>query len=171
MRLFFALWPDDEVTRQLAHLASLLNLESHSRRISPENYHVTLAFIGEVASLKLAVLQQAGRSMRASRFTFTCDSLEYWRKSQMVVAAARVAPPALVDLWTRLNDATGLPREALRAHVTLARKVAQAPVLQAMSPIVWRAINFSLNRSDTGGTESAYTVLDTWPLLDEMESP
>ena len=55
--------------------------------------------------------------------------------------------------------------------VTLARKVTQAPVLQAMSPVSWRAMNFSLIRSDTGGVESAYTVLDTWSLLDEMENP
>jgi 2'-5' RNA ligase len=87
------------------------------------------------------------------------------------VAAPQVAPQALHDFWIRLNDAIGLPRERLRAHVTLARKVAQAPVLQAMSSIVWRASNFSLIRSDTGGVESAYTVLDTWSLLDETENP
>jgi hypothetical protein len=40
-----------------------------------------------------------------------------------------------------------------------------------MSPIVWQATNYSLIRSDTGGVESAYTVLDTWPLLDETENP
>jgi hypothetical protein len=39
-----------------------------------------------------------------------------------------------------------------------------------MSPVVWRAASFSLVRSDTGGTESAYTVLDTWSLLDEIEN-
>jgi 2'-5' RNA ligase len=63
-----------------------------------------------------------------------------------------------------------LPCERLRAHVTLARKVSQAPVLQAMSPIAWRATNFSLIRSDTGGAASAYTVVETWPLLDENEN-
>jgi 2'-5' RNA ligase len=171
MRLFFALWPDEDVTRQLACLASQLNLEGPGRQVAPKNYHVTLAFVGEVADLKLAVLQQIGRSMQAPRFAFACDSLEYWQKSQVVVAAAQVAPQALHDFWIRVNDAIGLPHERLRTHVTLARKVAQAPVLQAMSPIVWRATNFSLIRSDTGGAESAYTVLETWPLLDETENP
>jgi 2'-5' RNA ligase len=171
MRLFFALRPDDEVTLQLSHVASRLNLESSSSRVDPKNYHVTLAFVGEVAASKLAVLQQIGRSLCARRFAFSCDSLEYWQKSQVVVAASQIAPPALHDFWMRLNDAIGLPRERLRAHVTLARKVAQAPVLQAMSSTIWQATNFSLIRSDTGGSESAYTVLDTWPLLDEMENP
>jgi RNA 2',3'-cyclic 3'-phosphodiesterase len=171
MRLFFALRPDDDATRQLSHVASQLNLESRGRRVDPKNYHVTLAFVGEVAAPKLAVLQQIGRSLCAPRFALSCDSLEYWKESQAIVAAAQVAPPELIDFWIRLNDAIGLPREHLRAHVTLARKVAQAPVLQAMSSIIWRATNFSLIRSDTGGVESAYTVLDTWPLLDEIRNP
>jgi 2'-5' RNA ligase len=171
MRLFFALWPDDGVAQQLSRIACQLNLESRSRRVNRKNYHVTLAFVGEVDASRFAVLQQIGRSLRAPRFTFACDSLEYWQKSRVVVAAAQIVPPALHDFWIRLNDAIGLPRERLRAHVTLARKVAQAPVLQAMSPIVWQATNYSLIRSDTGGVESAYTVLDTWPLLDETENP
>ncbi len=170
MRLFFALWPDADVTRQIADAAGLLNLESGGRRVEPRNYHLTLAFVGEVAAPKLALQQQIGQSLRAPRFTIRCDSMAYWRKSQVVVAAAQ-APPALVQLSTSLGDAIGLPREQLRAHVTLARKVTQAPVLQAMSPIVWRPTNFSLIRSDTGGAEPAYTVLDTWPLLYETGNP
>jgi 2'-5' RNA ligase len=171
MRLFFALWPDDEVTRQLSEIARHLNLQSGSRRVDPKNYHVTLAFIGEAPAAKLAVLHQIGRSLRVPRFTFSCDSIEFWQSSQVVVAAVRAAPPGLLDLGRKLNDALELPREPLRAHVTLARKVTQASVLQAMSPVVWRATNFSLMRSDTGGAESAYTVLDIWSLLDEIENP
>jgi RNA 2',3'-cyclic 3'-phosphodiesterase len=171
MRLFFALWPDDDVTRQLTEIARQLNLESGSRRVDPKNYHVTLAFVGEVPAAKLAVLQQIGRSLRVPRFTFNCDSIEFWQRSQVVVAAVRAAPPGLLELGGKLNDALELPREPLRAHVTLARKVTQAPVLQAMSPVVWRATDFRLIRSDTGGLESAYTVLDTWSLLDETENP
>ena len=170
MRLFFALWPDADVTRRFTQMARQLKLDGRSRWVDPKNYHLTLAFIGEVPATKLAVLQQIGQSLRASQFTFTCDSIEFWRESKVVVAAAHVAPSGLVDLATQLNSAIGLPPERLRAHVTLARKVAQAPVLQAMSPVVWRATTFSLIRSDTGGVQSAYTVLDTWSLLDEMQN-
>ena len=167
MRLFFALWPDPDVSRQLAHFAGQLSLESRSRTVDPKNYHVTLAFVGEVPATRLAVLQQMGRSVQAPRFSFECDSIEFWRESHVVVAAISAAPSGLLELGTALTDAIGLPRERLRAHVTLARKVTQAPVPPAMSPVAWRATNFSLIRSDTGGVESAYTVLDTWPLLDE----
>jgi 2'-5' RNA ligase len=171
LRLFFALWPDPNVTQQLTQMARQLNLESGGRPVDPKNYHVTLAFVGDVPDARLAVLQQIGRSLRISRFAFKCDSIEFWRDSQVVVAAARAAPPGLLDLCAKLNDAIGLPRERLRAHVTLARKVTQAPVPQAMSPVAWQATHFSLIRSDTGGIESAYTVFDTWSLLDETENP
>jgi 2'-5' RNA ligase len=171
LRLFFALWPDSNVTWQLNQIACQLNLEGRSRRVDPKNYHVTLDFVGEVPATQLAVLQQIGRSLRVPRFSFNCDSIEFWRGSQVVVAAVSAAPPGLLDLCRKLNDALELPPEPSRAHVTLARKVTQATVPQAMSPIVWRATNFSLIRSDTGGIESAYTVLDTWSLLDEIENP
>jgi len=58
-----------------------------------------------------------------------------------------------------------------RAHVTLARKVTQAPVLKAMPPFGWSAHSFNLVRSDTRGTHPVYTVMDTWPLLDETAIP
>jgi len=55
----------------------------------------------------------------------------------------------------------------LRGHVTLVRKVAQPPVLNAMPPFVWSARAFSLIRSELSGAQSVYTVVDTWQLLDE----
>jgi RNA 2',3'-cyclic 3'-phosphodiesterase len=166
LRLFFALWPDPDIARQLADTASELRLASSSRLVSPKNYHLTLAFVGEAAPSQLAVLQRIGRTQHAFRCTFAVDTLEYWRKSQVVVAAAAEAPPALLKLSAQLHDALGLAPLPLRPHTTLARKVTQAPVLQAMSPLKWRATRFSLVCSDTSGAESAYTVVDTWPLLD-----
>jgi 2'-5' RNA ligase len=167
LRLFFAFWPDVDAATRLARVAASLNLTSPGRLVGAKNYHVTLAFIGEVAESRLAVLRQIGGSLQAPRCTFALDSLEFWPPSRVVVAAAQETPPGLLSLWMKLQEATGLPRTQLRAHVTLARKVAQPPVVQAMSPILWRATRFSLVRSETGGAESAYTVVDTWPLLDE----
>lgn len=171
MRLFFALWPDADIAAQFAQVARQFNLGTRGRSVDPKNYHVTLAFVGEVPAAKLAGLQLIAQSLRVPRFTLTCDAIEFWREPRVVVAAAGAAPPGLIELSSKLNHGIGSAQERLRAHVTLARKVAQAPVLQAMSPIAWTATHFSLIRSDTGGVESAYTVLDTWPLLYETENP
>ena len=167
MRLFFALWPDVDAATRLAGIAASLSLTSPGRLVDAKNYHVTLAFIGEVPESRLAVLRRVGGSLQAPHCTVALELLEFWPQSRVVVAAAKETPRGLLSLWTQLHEATGLPRAQLRAHVTLARKVAQPPAVQAISPILWRATRFSLVRSETGGAESAYTVVDTWPLLDE----
>lgn len=179
MRLFFALWPDAGTRERMANAVAALRL-ADGRPVPPANYHLTLAFIGEVTRTQVAVLQQIGRGQRAPGCTITIDACEYWREPQVVVAVAREPPTALVELWMRLRRDLVLHQAALnlnrlqpslRAHVTLARKVAQAPVLPAMSPFEWSARSFSLVQSDTSGAHSVYTVVDTWPLLDERPKP
>ena len=174
MRLFFALWPDPRVRATIAHAAAALPADLRAHRVPPQNYHLTLAFVGEVAATQLALLQQIGRSQRFAGCTLKFDALEYWREPRVLVATAGQIPPELLELWTQLcraltqNQSLRLePVSPRRAHVTLARKVAQAPVLQAMSPFEWTSRDFSLVRSDTSGAHSVYTVVDTWPLLDE----
>ena len=176
LRLFFALWPDADTRERFASAAAALCLTDRARLVPQQNFHLTLAFIGEVTGTQVGVLQQIGRSQRASGCTIKFDAYEHWPEPQVVVAVARERPTALVELWARLRQDLLLHQAALklnrllpslRAHVTLARKVAQAPVLQAMSPFDWKARSFSLVRSDTSAAHSIYTVVDTWPLLDE----
>ncbi len=165
MRLFFALWPDGETVRQIEAARRSLTIEGGGRLVSAHNLHLTLAFVGEISDAQLAPLRRIGGAVRAPRFVLICDHIEYWPQPRAIVAAVRNAPAELFDLSARLRRAIGLRQEPLQAHVTLARKVAQAPVLPAMSPIAWRATHFSLIRSQTGGVESSYTVVDTWSIL------
>jgi 2'-5' RNA ligase len=174
--MFFALWPDDDTRTRVAEAAAALRLGGDARFAPRENHHLTLAFVGAVESSDLAVLQQIGRAQSGTACTIRFDTYDYWPEPRIVVALAREPPPALTLLWTQLqHDLTRCQsfhnrlrlHAALRAHVTLARKVAQAPVQQAMSPIYWHAQSFSLVRSDPRSTHSVYTVVDTWPLLDE----
>jgi 2'-5' RNA ligase len=178
VRLFFALWPDAETRARIARVADAVRVIGGARPVARENYHVTLAFVGEVPQSELAVLQQIGGGQHATGCTITLDAYEYWPDSQVVVAVARQIPAVLLELWNRLHAELALrnaalnfrrlrPPPPLRLHVTLARKVVQAPVLQAMSPFHWNARSFSLVRSDTGRAHSVYTVVDTWQLLDE----
>ena len=137
MRLFFALWPDEDTVRQFEAVANLMRLEAGGRLEAVRNYHLTLAFVGEVSEVNLAVLQHIGQSIRGPRFTAVCDRLEYWPQPRAIVAAVRNTPAALRDLSARLHEASELPRMPLRAHVTLARKVAQARCATPSRVWIW----------------------------------
>jgi 2'-5' RNA ligase len=117
---------------------------------------------------------KVGAAQQERAFSVTFDAYKYWPKPGVIVAAARLVPAELHRLWRQLHhDLAGhaclLEPEQLCPHVTLARKVSQPPVLQAMSAFDWRVRDFCLMRSDTSGIQSAYTVVDTWSLLDNRE--
>ena len=49
-RLFFALWPDDELRQTLKHHCKPLLRHSGGRPVALDNLHITLAFLGSVDS-------------------------------------------------------------------------------------------------------------------------
>jgi 2'-5' RNA ligase len=168
--LFFALFPDSDTRRRVAAAAQALALDDGSRRVPCENYHMTLAFIGEVRGEMLAPLKTVGAAQRALEFTLRLDSYEYWPTPSAVVTGPSFCPAPLEDLRRGLcADLTrcgiGLDDRPFRPHVTIARKVSQAPVLQAMSEIAWTAHAFQLARSRSTPGGAIYTVVDSWPLL------
>jgi 2'-5' RNA ligase len=173
MRLFFAALPEPEVRRRLESAANALRLPHDARRVPAEDYHMTVAFAGEVSQAQAAALRGVGAGDDTAAFAVSLTTYEYWRKSEVVVAASSDCPLELLDLNRRLRaefEHLGLVRDAVafRAHVTLARKVTQAPVLKAMSPFSWRVRTLHLLHSSGSAAGSAYTVVDTWPLLDNV---
>ncbi len=174
LRMFFAAVPTPPTRECISAAARAAQLEPEARLVPAENYHVTLAFVGAIPASRLPELQAVGRAQRAHRFALRFDAYEYWPKPEVIVAAARTIPAALDLLWRQIHrdlaaHQWALDPKRLRPHVTLARKVSQAPVLQAMSPFEWWVEAVSLIRSDASGSESAYTVVDTWPLLYDAE--
>lgn len=188
MRLFFALWPDRETSEHIANVSSslsaslLLGAEAHA--VPAQNFHVTLAFVGEVDDSQLALVRRVGATLQALQFVLTFDAYEYWPKPEVVVAVARDIPLRLKNLWLSLHEALAehqwaLNPKSLRPHITLARSVVPAPVPAALPgvpgalpgtlpgalPFNWSAGAFSLVRSDLRGAHAVYTVVDTWPLL------
>jgi RNA 2',3'-cyclic 3'-phosphodiesterase len=172
VRLFFAIFPDSEMRGHLAAAAAPLPLPDGTRGVPVENYHATLAFLGEVASEQLGDVKRVGARQRAHRFALRLDSFEYWAKAGVVVASASESPVELTDL--RAGICASLERcgleldsQLFRPHVTIARKVSQAPVLQAMSKIIWTPRAFQLARSVSTPDGAIYTVVASWPLLDK----
>jgi 2'-5' RNA ligase len=156
----------------LGAAAAALPLEPPARRVPAVNFHLTVAFIGDVPASALAAVRRVGAAARAVRCGVRLDSYEYWPKPECVVALARSVPAPLQALWDGLHAALAsagfaLRPKSLRPHVTLARQCRSQPALPPLAPIDWPADALCLVRSETGGAAPVYTVLDTWPLLDK----
>lgn len=123
-RLFTGLDIPDDVANTLSLLRGGL---VGARWISPENYHITLRFMGDiddgVASDVFYALQNTGRTP----FAVTIEGLDVFGGDKPRALVARVEPtPQLIELQAeqeRLMRRMGLPAETRKftPHVTLAR--------------------------------------------------
>jgi RNA 2',3'-cyclic 3'-phosphodiesterase len=171
MRLFFASFPDSDSCRSVSAAVQALKLPAASSYLPPEKYHMTLIFLGEVPDSKVQAVREVGDAQRIACFPLQFDGWEYWKGARAVVASASDLPEPLRTL--RANVAAALTQRGvafddkpLRPHMTVARKLTQAPVLPQLSEFSWTVRAFSLVSSVTAPTGSVYTVVDTWPLLD-----
>jgi RNA 2',3'-cyclic 3'-phosphodiesterase len=170
VRAFFALSPDDQVRETLAALGRDVARRCRGRAVSPENAHLTLAFIGDVAKDALPVLQSVGDQLPKAGFVVSFDLLGAWRASGVAWIAPAALPPALLTLHSTLADAlarAGFELEArpFRPHVTLARRCLQPLSRARCPPILWRADKLFLIGSELRSEGPVYRNLASWDLV------
>ena len=155
LRLFLALWPPSDVAAALQAHADSWRWTPGARRTPPERLHITLHFIGEVASAEVPPLQQA-LSVPWAGCELVLDRTEVWPGGIAVLEAARV-PESLRELHGRLAErlrVRELPVESrrYRPHVTFARKAQGAQPPAAFAPLRWIAgPRYLLMQSLSGG--------------------
>jgi 2'-5' RNA ligase len=169
-RLFFALWPDARLREQVMRMAGLAAALASARLQQPQQWHVTLVFLGAVPAAKLPVAHAAAAAVRAEPFELTLDTVEYWRRAGVLCLTAQRTPPALERLVTALRgelSQRGFATEqrAYRPHLTLARRARPPPEFPEPEPLTWSATEFVLVESTSGTQGSIYTVLANWQLL------
>jgi 2'-5' RNA ligase len=181
MRLFVALDLPYDLRRLLADLSVGL---PGARWVPPENFHITLRFIGEAPTHQAEEIDLALATLRGRPFSMVMAGVGTFEKGGRVSAlwAGVERNPALEHLQGKIETAlqrAGLARERRRfaPHVTLARldnapeaKLAawvQAHNLFRSAPV--QVAHFTLFSSRLGKEQSAYTpeveyVLDGAPL-------
>ena len=174
-RLFTAIEVPREIGERLALLRGGL---PGARWLEPDNYHVTLRFIGDIDARTAGEIADQLARVRRVGFAVAFEGLETFgsRKPHAIVARA-VSSPALGELQAeheRIMQRIGLPPESRKflPHVTLARlrgtsvrDVAEYLSLRggfvtAAFPVD-RFVLFS-SRDQIGG--GPYLVEDTYPL-------
>jgi len=161
IRLFLALWPDAAVRTSIADHARNWAMPPGCLLYGPDDWHVTLHYIGGFALERLGGLADA-IDLPLEPFDLRLDKPRVWPRGLVVLEASRV-PDALQDLQRRLGvvlAASGLRVEqrSYRPHVTLARRAEGALAPRGMPPVSWPARTFVLVVS-TGSRGRRYEVL------------
>ncbi len=168
-RLFFAIWPPDDVRDQVAQLAMSLPLQQGARLLVPQNLHLTLAFLGEVDEQTAQTLEQEASSIEAEEVSFALDNLEKWQKPRIACLVPSEYPAALGALAERLVELAraldiNMQDRPYRPHVTLARKVSRAMPEHPVTPIRWKADEFRLVESISTENGVKYESRARWPM-------
>ncbi len=131
MRVFVAINPSPEERARLAQASRALRKGGYPIRwVPPENVHLTLKFLGEVAEAQLpgvcAAVDESAKGLGALEMVVrNFGAFPNLRRPQVVWAGMQ-SSPALEALQSRVEGALadlGFPRErrAFRPHLTLGR--------------------------------------------------
>jgi 2'-5' RNA ligase len=179
--LFFALWPDEAQRAALMEATAETIRHCGGHPVPESRLHVTLAFLGSVPEPRLADLSDLAQRTAA---TFPGDALplgivlqgfEYWVKPLVLAVLERGVPAQPAPTSGALQLARTLTTTAVaagfspdlkpfRAHVTVARKVAQAPHLREMREVRWSFDSFALLESRTLPEGPLYSVVGSYLL-------
>lgn len=171
-RLFFALWPADDVRRRLdASAASVEHAYSPGgRRLRSDRLHLTLQFVGDFAPLPEGLVEAASDAasrIECDAFVLTLDHAGSFRGSRVWWLGCRECPTPLQALSDTLGRAlidAGVPikpHPRFTPHVTIQRNVRKPLQPVVIEPVEWRVSDFVLidSRNDAG-----YVHLGRWPL-------
>jgi len=176
-RVFFALWPDEDVRDALMKGTAALQARHGGRPTRPDSVHLTLVFVGQVDARLLPELKAMAETLRVERFVTDFDVAECWRHNHIGCLGANKVPVNLLTLVKELE--TGLKamgisfdRRPYKPHVTLLRKadcreeaVCLAKKNPALQQIRWPARDFVLVKSSLRPEGARYEELGRWPLL------
>ena len=155
LRLFIGLWPPPGAHAALLAHGAAWSWPAAARRMRPERLHVTLHFLGEVASGLLPALCRE-LALEWTGCELVLDRPVVWPGGIAVLEASAVPEP-LAGLHAALAGrlrGLGVPVEErpYRPHVTLAREAVGARPPASPVPVHWQAgPGYALVRSLPGG--------------------
>lgn len=162
-RLFVAIWPTEEVNEELRALRR--KDQRGVRFVAPENWHITLRFLGD-AVVDDVIGALDGFSADPARATLG-PAVDVLDQRALVVPVGGVDSLA-ADVVVRTRHIGSEPARArFRGHLTLARVKKSAPMPTALGARIDAAFDvteIALVRSRLSAGGPRYETLQTWPV-------
>ena len=173
MRLFIAIEFPEEVRDAIAlDTEKLRNHFQSGRFVQRQNYHLTLAFLGETDPSRLTQIYDAMDCCGSPAFPISVGALGRFRRRDGDVLWRSInAPEELSILQNKLSDALkirdfSLEDREFRPHLTLARSAKLRSNIhwgalssQTRPALTFTAREITLFRSDRGASGQVYTPL------------
>ncbi len=163
-RVFFALWPDD---RQRDRLRDVINpvaktVEGHA--VDRRDWHVTLAYVGEIPELQLPDLQERAAEITVEPFRLSFDRLEFRPRAKVAWIAAATVPVELESLVMALHGVVQdigvvVPDRTYRPHITVVRNARSFTTERLAQRAVTEWTDFELMESVSTARETSYRPL------------
>ncbi|MGL5947760.1 MAG: RNA 2',3'-cyclic phosphodiesterase [Aeromonas sp.] len=142
--------------------------------VPPENFHLTLAFLGHASPEQTAALMTRASRQHCPPLRITLDSVGYFARPKVAWVGPQVWPNELTVLAHALRHhgeqlGLGNGEKHYRPHVTLARKAPIAPPMAlnaalARAQLTLCAQAFALYQSVSTPNGVRYEPLASWPL-------
>jgi 2'-5' RNA ligase len=167
-RLFFALWPTEEVRRALWQASGTLHQVWNGRRVKPDILHLTLVFLGDTETARVEELRSLAGEMDIRRFSLNLNRAACWRHNKVGFLSPEESPPELLRLVYGLEDKLETARFAFderpyKPHLTLLRNT-RCTTQVPLEPIRWDIEEFVLAASTNTDHGPSYQLLGRWPL-------
>ena len=169
-RLFFALWPSDQVRQAILNVLSSLPAQLNGRVMQTQNLHATLHYVGQVTDSTKDCMHAAAQSVKAEGFQLNLDRFGLFPKAKIFWMGVQNTPDQLMQLHNKLGIALEdcgfiVDTRAYAPHLTLLRKC-RGPVPENMNfSIPWRVEEFVLVESITYKEGVKYQVLERYSLI------
>ena len=168
-RLFFALWPDDQIRHQIVENFSQLPHAMHGRVVQTHNLHMTLHFVGLVTEDIKECMHAVAETIGAYSFVCNLDCYGYFPHAKIFWMGCKDMPDELIQLHHQLgttleNCGYGTEARSFTPHVTLMKKYAQAESLNADFSIEWPVDEFALIESLRDKHGVYYQPIEKYPL-------
>jgi len=165
-RLFLAVWPPDDVVELLSALHR--KDQRGVRFVPPENWHVTLRFLGN-ASRSEVIDSLVGVALRPARAQLG-PAVDVLAERALVVPVTGL--DALAGTVTRHTKHLGRPpRKRFAGHITVARVTARAAMPRALGTLVSAELDVdevALVQSRLDPRGARYETIHTWPLREPV---
>jgi 2'-5' RNA ligase len=172
--VFFALTPPPAVQIELADAQE--RLAAVARRVPPENFHLTLAFLGEQPDDRVALARDLVNGLELPPLTLRLCRPGWFSGAGVGWLGPLNSPAPLLCFQAALSERLrragfkldGRPWEP---HVTLYRGLRKPLGNITLEAIVWPVRSFVLMRSESIESGVRYAAIDCWPTTPPDDPP